>query len=213
MHNTINRIGEKIEGDRGLKSIKRQVLSLSIVIAVIAMGEIEVHKVNTFFIEFSVGSFNNVKNLLYILLIFLVIRYYGFSEEIRKELSSLWAKKLMSDPEVFELSSEHDLIFGHLTKVTGDIPDPSILSAEYVVGGCFRRGVVYWRSVDPEAPSERVYISLNKFNEKWSAFDFLKILWVEFRCQLSVVFQMRYSIEIFAPYIFAIFAIVISLLY
>jgi hypothetical protein len=202
---------KSIDQNDGLKSKRKLLVVVCVIFLSLNLTGATIEEANTFLFKI---KFSNHVGLGYLFLagiVFLTIRYYAYTQDYHSRLFDFWSERMLNDYHVLSWHHEHGVVGGFLKSVLEGVnPYPeNIENTKYCVGGIFKRYLSYPFSGEFEGMPCVSYkrIELNKFNENWKFKDYLRILAVEFKYQVEAAFRYRESLDLLAPYLLSIAAI------
>lgn len=101
-----------IDTDAGLKSKRKQLTIVSIILLCFTMTGAKVLEVNTIFVKMSLDNERGIPTLLAISVLFLLIRYYNYAKPYQDQLYRLWSARMMRDDYFFTHCHESDALGG-----------------------------------------------------------------------------------------------------
>lgn len=167
---------------------------------------------NTFLFKIKFSNYIGLSYLFIASVIFLTLRYYSYAQDHHSKLYDFWSERLLADYKVFIYDHEDEEVRGFLGNAInvygGD--EPGIRDAKYCVSGIFQRSISYpSEGMDEERGpySYTEHISLNKLTNKWRLRHYLWLLFLELKYQSEATFKYRESLDLLAPYLLSLTAI------
>lgn len=203
-------LSEKIDADDGLKSKRRLLTISSLILLGMTLSDATVVEANTIFFKI---VFNNQSGLLLLLLlsiIFLLIRYFNYAEKYHAELFKSWSDRMLKEPFFFHYCHHSDNITGLTVQIqpkgagldNPHLVEPNISHFSYGCRVLFRRHIHYSWCHGFDEGNEIVSI-LGKGGFK----QYLRVLALELKYQISSFFIQREQLDILAPYFLGLAAI------
>jgi len=209
----INKFRKAIDSDDGLKSKRKILISLCVILIGLNFSGATLHEANTFIFKLKFTNHENIINLLAISIMYLTLRYYGYAKQYHEKLFVYWSQRMLDDYRVFCYFPKEENISGLLSARidvwSGD--EPGIQSPKYKINGLFKRNITYKTDDYDEINGQRYFernIELNDYNNEWRRRDYLKLLSYEARYQIIALFTDRESLDLLFPYIISIVALV-----
>ncbi len=203
-------IKELIDKDEGLRSKKRLLTTVSLILLGITLSGAKVIEANTFVLKINFSNQEGLSFLLMVSIVFLLVRYYNYAVPYHSKLYLSWTKRMLRDPFFIEHEEHSGDSSGILIKLyPNEIPNgyPDDDRDSSVVFGysikCFlRRYIEYnWSNKHTDGVvSESVF-------EKAGLKIYLKVLLYEIKYQASGFFTHRENLDILAPYVIGVTAI------
>lgn len=208
----INRFREAIDSDEGLKSKRKILISLCVILIGLNFSGATLHEANTFIFKIKFTNHENILYLFAISILFLTLRYYGYAKSYHDQLFLFWSKRMLSDYRVFCYTPKEEDISGLLSKRIDIWPgdEPGIQSPNYKINGIFQRNLTYETKGYDEVHGEYSYqsdIELNAYKDKWNRKDYFELLSYEARYQLEALFKYRETLDLLFPYIISFIAL------
>lgn len=203
---------KSIDGDEGLQSKRKLLVMVCVTFLALNLTGASLEEANTFLFKIKFSNYIGLSYLFVASVTFLTLRYYSYAQDHHSKLYDFWSERLLADYKVFIYDHEDEEVRGFLRDVInvygGD--EPGIQNAKYCVSGIFQRSISY-PSVgmnEERGPyTYTKYISLNKFTKKWRLRHFLWLLLLELKYQLEATFKYRESLDLLAPYLLSLAAI------
>lgn len=211
MSDKLTEFRKSIDQDDGLNSKRKLLVVVCVIFLSLNLTGATIEEANTFLFKI---KFSNHAGLGYLFLagiVFLTIRYYAYAQDYHSKLFDFWSGRMLADDRILMLSHEYGVIGGVLKPVfeSANANPEHVENTRYYVGGIFKRYISFPFNGEFDGVSYviRSRIELNKFNENWKFKDYLRILTVEFKYQVEAVFRYRESLDLLAPYLLSIAAI------
>lgn len=203
---------ERIDNDAGLKSKRKILVGLSIVMIGFNIAGATLHEANTIIFKLEIKHHENLLYLFSISILYMTLRYYGYAKIYHDQLFHLWTKRMLGDYRVFSYTPKLEEIDGLLGKIIDVWPgdNPGIQTPNYKVAGVFKRNLTYECAGQDEIHGEYAYyenIELNRYSNNWKFRDFLNLLSFEFKYQLEALLKYRESLDLLFPYILSAIAL------
>lgn len=213
MHNSdILKFREKIDNDEGLKSKRNILVSLSVILISFNFTGATLHEANTFIFKLKFTNQENFTHLFTVAILFMTIRYYAYAKSYHDQLFDFWSKRMLSDYRVFHYTPKEEdisgLLSGRIDVWPGD--EVGIQNPNYKIAGIFKRNLTYKTTGYDEIHGEYYSsenIELNKYDEKWTRLDYLKLLAFEARYQIEALVKHRETLDLLFPYIISAIAL------
>ncbi len=200
------------ENDKGFKSKRAILFSLSLLLLALAATGAQVKEANTLIFKIEFTRYENLQWLLVAGVLYSALRYYAYSEKYRKRLFEQWSGKLLEDSSVYYYAHDTDeiegLVGGAVNVWGGD--EPGIQDPRYVKKGILKRAISYPTRFEHEYYGEvstRNHINLNEYTDKWSKKHFRKLLGYEFKYRWEAWVSHRETLDLMAPYLLAAVAL------
>lgn len=201
-----------IDGDEGLQSKRKLLVMVCVTFLALNLTGATLDEANTFLFKIKFSNYIGLSYLFVASVIFLTLRYYSYAQDHHSKLYDFWSERLLADYKVFIYDHEDEEVRGFLGNAInvygGD--EPGIKDAEYCVSGIFQRSISYpSEGLDEERGpySYTEHINLKKFNKKWRPRHYLWLLLLELKYQLEATFKYRESLDLLAPYLLSLAAI------
>lgn len=213
MDTKLTEFRKSIDSDEGLQSKRKLLVMVCVTFLALNLSGATLEEANTFIFKITFSNYAGLSYLFVAGVIFLTLRYYSYAQDHQSKLYDLWSGRLLADYKVFIYDHEDEEVrglLGNAIKVYGG-DEPGIRDAKYHISGFFQRSICYPSEGmdDVRGPySYTEYISLSKFNEKWRPKHYLWLLILELKYQLEATFKYRESLDLLAPYLLSISAIV-----
>ncbi|MFC3865696.1 hypothetical protein [Alcaligenes aquatilis] len=202
------KLGELLDKDKGFIKSRRILITLSIILAVLSLGEIKIKEANTLIFKLEILNTDNLKYLLIASVIICTIRYYSFAYKYHEKIKKMWSKKLMEDEKLYYCSIDEDEFRGLLGKQMETIPTnhPGMLEISYIKEFPFRRVIRITQENQPIPYDRREdYISTEDHllrNSKYSEYNrYLRNLFlIELKFKIEIILKHREYLDILSPY-------------
>lgn len=202
------KLGEILDKDKGFIKSRRILITLSIILAVLSLGEIKIKEANTLIFKLEIL---NTENLIYMLIasvILCTIRYYSFAYQYHEKIKKMWSKKLMEDEKLYYCSIDEDQFGGLIGNQMNTIPTnhPGMLEISYIKEFPFRRAIRITQENHPiPNDSREYYISTEDHqirNSKYSEYNkYLRNLFlIELKFKIEIILKHREYLDILSPY-------------
>ncbi|MUK43721.1 hypothetical protein GNP61_19440 [Aliivibrio fischeri] len=201
-----------IDSDGGLQTKRKLLTTLCVVFLSLNLSGATLEEANTFLFKIKFSNYIGLSYLFLAAILFLTLRYYSYAQNYHKKLYDFWTQRLLSSHQVFYFDPHHAEfggLVGEAITVFG-YDDLGVLKPNYCITGIFKRSISYKTSgIDDERGQYfySEYISLCKFNEKWRLSNYIMLLWYEFKYQVEATFKYRESLDLLAPYLLSMIAI------
>ncbi|MUJ21712.1 hypothetical protein [Aliivibrio fischeri] len=201
-----------IDHDQGLQSKRKLLMMLCITFLALNLSGASLEEANTFLFKIKFTNYIGLSYLFMGSILFLTLRYYSYAENYHVQLYNLWSERLLKDFNIFWYDPQEAHIGGLLGKIirVSGYDEPGIDKAKYRKVGIFKRSISYNTSDFDNERGEYFYvkyISLYKFDDGWSFFDYMTLLYTEFKYRIEAIIKYRESLDIFSPYILCCLAI------
>ena len=200
---------QQIDSDEGLRSKRRLLTIVSIILLAIEFSGAKIIEANTFIVKLSFDNQSGLSVLLLFSIIFLMIRYYNYAERYHQALYNLWTEKLLNDPNIHLYNDHSGEITGWLFEAMPKRIQPDNVHYDsfeyrysYVCKSPFRRSFAYHTRDEYDEHTKHVGICKTLGFKKY-----LAILLLEAKYQLSSYFKNRENLDIQAPYLLGLVAI------
>lgn len=213
MNTELAEFRKTIDSDIGLQSKRKVLVIICVTLLALNLTGATIEEINTFIFKIKFSNYIGLNYLFLSSVFFLTLRYYSYAQDHHSKLYDFWSNRLLSDHKIFIYDHEDEEVRGFLSPAIniygGD--EPGIMDAKYCVTGVFKRSISYPSSYvhgDDEKPQDYIeHISLNKFNKKWKLRHYLWLLTLELKYQLEATFKYRESLDLLAPYLLSLVAI------
>lgn len=207
-------IKERIDADEGLKSKRLWLTTVSVLVIALSFAGIKITGVNTLIFTLEIENKDGIGLLLFLSVIFLMIRYFSYAKKYHDDLTELWKKDLMNDHEIANFDYEGREAFGLAYKKAPewfhtelDLARQENISqhVSYLCAFPFRRYFVYssyYEDHDHEREEPVSILSALGFR------DYIKILGKELRYQSLSFIKYPEFLDIYAPYMIGITAVI-----
>ena len=206
-------IKNEIDGDVGLRSKRKLLTIVSLIMLAIQFSGASVVEANTFILKLSFDHQNGLAFLLLIAVIFLLIRYYSYARKYHDKLFKLWSSRMLKEQFFYSFDIEEEKELGLLVEIAEKNfnlnmyqirrSDNQSISWEYQHGFLFRRYINYDVSTEHEFYSNQK-VSLS---EKVGWQDYFKILRYEAKYQISSFIAHPEDLDVYTPYLLGFIAI------
>ncbi|MBB1336596.1 hypothetical protein [Pseudoalteromonas sp. SR44-2] len=208
----INEFRKTIDSDEGLKSKRKILISLCVILIGLNFSGATLHEANTFIFKLKFTNHENILYLFAISILYLTLRYYGYAKSYHDQLYLFWTKRMLSDYRVFCYTPKEEEINGLLGKRIDIWPgdEPGIQSPNYKIKGIFQRNLTYEATEHDEHDGGYYYqndIELNTYKDEWGRKDYFKLLSYEAKYQLEALFKYRETLDLLFPYIISFIAL------
>ncbi|KGJ98126.1 hypothetical protein [Thalassotalea sp. ND16A] len=208
----LSQFREKIDNDDGLKSKRKILITIAVILIGMNCSGAVLQEANTFIFKIKLTNHPGLIYFISISLAYMTLRYYGYAQAYHAQLFNFWSQRMLSDYRVFSYTPTEDDITGLLGKRidiwTGD--EPGLQSPRYKVIGLFKRNLVYDSHGQDDTHGVYSYIAnieLNKLNDDWKFKDFLHLLIFEARYQIESLFKYREYLDLLFPYLISLLAL------
>jgi len=203
---------EKFDNDENLKSIRKFLVTVSMILIALELSGATIKEANTFLFKLEFRNESGVTYLLVFSILYLIVRYYNYAQPYHQRLFELWSSRMLKDPDFFYYNNVDDGVYGFISAAIdvygGD--EPGVSAVTYEVSGLFKRRLSYptaGYSQDGDQEYFPTYINLNKWTDKWKFRSFLKLLAFEAKYQGEAFLKHREHLDILAPYFVALIAL------
>lgn len=199
-------IAEQIDRDEGLRA-KRNLLSItSLILLAVSFSGAKVEEANTFILKISFENQQGIPVFLVVAIMFLLLRYYNYACKYHNLLYKLWADRLVKNPYFFYSCYHSDEVSGLVIdiKPEGFIDGADRYNPHVSWGSSFKcqlpfvRKIAYWKRDEHDEYHAEVRVG-------WK--NYRKVLWLEARYQFGGLLKDREHLDIIAPYILGVTAI------
>ncbi|PMH44492.1 hypothetical protein BCU68_03035 [Vibrio sp. 10N.286.49.B3] len=207
---------ERLDGNAGLVSKRRMLVTLSLLLLVIQFTGAVFKEANTFIFKIEFTNQSGLSVFLLLAVVVLMVRYYSYAHEYHQELFKLMAERMMSDYKIFRFNHHTEEISGLLRYgidlFGGD--EPGLQAAKYETDGFLKRKIVYQKEYHNEEGREFLDedIPLNRYNEEWTRWSFFVLYWYESRYRLEALLKYRENLDLWGPYFLGSTAIIFTLI-
>lgn len=215
-NDTLSTLTGQIEKDNNFIKARRILVTLSIILIGLVTLGITVQEVNTFIFKLSIDNPQHLKLLFVISVVLSVIRYYSYAFNYQKTVKEIWCQKMLKDNRIFmPLDASYAVPFlssGLLDVTLNDTKPINLKTIKYKAKFPLRRHVVYFPNThninslqehnDADNYEQRK-ISIYKPHNKLNLFNAAKVLMIEFKHRLELMFQSRVYFDINYPYYLA----------
>lgn len=206
-----NELYKKIDNDEGLHSKRKSLTILSLILLAIEFSGTKIIEANTFIFKLKFDNQNGIALLLVFCILFLLIRYHNYARHYHDILYQIWSKELLRNISVNHYCEHFDELSGLLHEKYPDHFDPEnfrhseniTYSYDYECHGFFKRRFRYNWSDENSDNYDFIDIGTLLGIQKY-----LMIIKIEFKCQFSRYFTHRENLDILAPYILGVIAII-----
>ncbi|WP_409259739.1 hypothetical protein [Pseudomonas sp. KCJK9009] len=198
-----------MDDDKGFQSKRKALVFVSLLLLALVLSGAQIKEANTFLFKIEFANHAGLKYLLVAAVIVCTLRYYSYSEKYNNHLFSLWVGRFLGDYNVYHLDPEGPVTSG-LAGRGADVYAGGDYDVDYPVykkTGIFKRAIGFETSGSDEYGKEVYYtryFDLNVYTERWSKRDFLKLLWVEFKCRAEAWLRYRETLDLASPYLLAV---------
>ncbi|ELT6289905.1 hypothetical protein Q9X99_003719 [Vibrio cholerae] len=214
MNTLLEEYRSQIASDDGLKSKRRNLIMLSVVLIALNFSGAVIKEANTFLFKIEFTDQHGINELFFLSLCYLLLRYYTYAQQYHQRLTQFWCNDMFSDHKVFFFHPEDEVIDGltsHCLQMWGG-DEPGLRDTRYHISGVFKRSLIYSKEYADEEGELQYYdkvISCNKFNEKWTVLRYLALLGYEAKYQLRSYVKTREQLDLLGPYALGIFSLVL----
>lgn len=206
-------LSKEIENDLGLRSKRKLLIIVSLILLAIQFSGASVVEANTFILKLSFSHQNGLAFLLLISVIFLLIRYYSYARKYHEKLFMLWSSRMLNEPFFYRFDIEEEKELGLLVEIAEKEFNVNMYSVrrsenesiswKYKLGFLFKRYISYDVStVHDFYPDQKISL-----NDGVSFKDFFKILSYETRYQINSFIAHPEDLDIYTPYLLGISAL------
>lgn len=199
-------IAEQIDADEGLKSKRKMLVVVSLILLALLFSGAKVEEANTFILKISFDNQHGISLLLVLSVIFLLIRYHNYASKYRDLLYKLWSNRLIAHPFFLRANEDGSKLFGLIVDIAppGFVPEPHSDNDQHS-GFAYKcqfpliRKISYWAENQyPNYESEA--------RVGWR--NYLSVLRLEAQYRVNALFSHREHLDILAPYALGMLAIV-----
>ncbi|EFI63637.1 MULTISPECIES: hypothetical protein [Comamonas] len=216
MDEEVIKFRDQFDNDKGLQSVRKLLVTTCMIFLALNLTGASIEEANTFIFKIKFSNYKGLSYLFAATIIFLTIRYYSFAQPYHKRINDYWIARLMLDTEFFYYDKQSQEVKGLLQEAIvawgGDYP--GIQHPRYKFSGFFRRSIEYDFLDHFEGEDGRTEqyigtheIKLHSFTEKWTACDYKRVFFLEFKYQIDALFRHRENLDLFAPYMLSIVTI------
>ncbi|HBQ90898.1 MAG TPA: hypothetical protein DD803_15785 [Alcaligenes faecalis] len=206
------KLGEILDKDKGFIKSRRILITLSIILAVLSLGEIKIKEANTLIFKLEIINTENLKYMLIASVFLCAIRYYSFAHQYHEKIKKMWSKKLMEDDNLFYCSIDEDEFGGLLGVQMNTIPTnhPGMFEISYIKEFPFKRMIRITQEIQPfPGDSRENYIDTENYllrNSNYSKYNkYLRNLFlIELKFKTETILKHREYLDILSPYWLAI---------
>jgi hypothetical protein len=199
---------QRIDADEGLKSKRKLLTVVSLILLAIAFSGAKVVEANTFIMKISFTNQNGIAYLLLLSILFLMIRYFNYARPYHDELYKLWTERMLNNHYFYSRHPFEDEVAG---LIMSKIPDAINIEAIRYEGGSFnfeyscswlfvRKFTYSW------ADSKEADYEMKSIRVGWE--NYIYVLALEAKYQVSSFFTHRENLDILAPYLLGAFSII-----
>lgn len=203
-------IKELIDKDEGLRSKRKMLTIISLILLSIEFSGAKIVEANTFILKLSFEHQDGIALLLLLIIVFLLIRYYNYAKPYHEKLFELWSSRMLND-SLFILRDYH------APDITGLISDlaPNQLDIEHIghdehsyLNWSYQCKYFFVRYIKYDWFVEHIdeTTSINIFKNV-SFFTYVNILMIELKYQISSFFTHRENLDILTPYLLGVIAV------
>jgi len=202
----------EIDSDEGLKSKRKLLTVVSLILLAIQFSGAKVEEANTFILKLSFSHQGGIAFLLMLAVLFLLIRYYNYARLYHEKLFELWSSRMLEDPFFYSYDPNEpdasgliiELARKHLKVDVDNVirSDHEDCIWKYDHRWCFSRYIVYLFHNEYELEG----VDINLLN-KAGFLTYLKILRYELIYQVSGFFTHRENLDILTPYLLGLVAV------
>jgi len=198
-------ITEQIDNDEGLKSKRKMLTIVSLILLALSFSAAKLEEVNTFVFKLSFDNQNGISILLVLSIIFLLVRYFNYARPYHDQLFKLWSDRLL----------RHH--FFYLPDPYGEIATGLVVEKrphEINLQEISHQGWHY------DHKYKCSYLFIRKFSYSWSDQyehyevdvvvdwrNYLKTISLEIKYRFQRYFMYRENLDILTPYFLGLFAI------
>jgi hypothetical protein len=198
-------ITEKIDLDDGLRSKRKLLTIVSLILLALSFSGAKVEGANTFILTLSFENQQGISVLLVLAIMFLLVRYYNYACKHHFLLYKLWTARLCQHP-FFLRTHPHEPDVSGLVSVRapeGFDPEDCRHSNEewgfsYKCQFPFVRKIQYWT---------KDQYDIHEAEARVGRKNYFKVLWLEARFQCAAFLTHREHLDILSPYILGTSAI------
>lgn len=201
---------EQIDNDKALTDKKRLLVVTSFLLLVIQFSGAKIVEANTFILKLDFSHQKGLALLLFISVVFLLIRYYGYARKYHIKIKQLWNSDLLHDTFIShycQYSNEYSGLM-HQKYPKGFCPEETLYKGGHIhyvyENTSFKRAFRY-DVIDEHGNNYEYRKAL--FSEYGSK-NFLKVLSLELKYQLTGYLKYREFFDILGPYIIGVLAII-----
>lgn len=203
-------IKDEIDQDYGLKSQKRLLTIVSIILLAMSLSGTKIVEANTFILKLEFTNQEYLAHLLFLSVIFLMIRYHSYANHYHVKLYQIWTGQLLGHDFVHHYCEHSDQISG----IVGDVMPSEVDNAlhrhdskqfeiSYKCSFFLNRFIVFtW--ADENLLNET---NVSIFKEV-SFKGYCYLLIIETNTQLTSFFKQRENLDIMSPYLIGLTAII-----
>lgn len=202
------KLGEILDNDKGFLKSRRILITLSIILAVLTLGEIKIKEANTLIFKLEILNTQNLKYILIASVLLCTIRYYSFASQYHDKITRMWSKKLMEDSNLFYCSIDDDEFGGLFGEQMETIPTnhPGMFEISYIKEFPLKRKIRISQEHEPIPNDSRsIYFSTSDHllrNSEYSKYSkyLSNIFFIELKFKMEIILKHREYLDIIFPY-------------
>lgn len=200
-----------IDADEGLKSKRKLLTVVSLILLALSFSGASIDEANTFIFKIKFANQNGLGILLVLSIIFLIIRYYNYAKPYHDKLYSLWTNRLLDNPFFFSQNPyESEDASGLIALSRNSEIDARVREDDFYSSCSYKCKWLFCRYLVHEWGSKQDYEdrveSVNVFTE-FGIIAYVKTLFFETIEQSKSFFTHRENLDVLAPYILGCLAI------
>jgi hypothetical protein len=211
-------IKNEIDGDVGLRSKRKLLTIVSLIMLAIQFSGASVVEANTFILKLSFDHQKGLGFLLLIAVIFLLIRYYSYARKYHEKLFKLWSSRMLKEPFFHSFDIEEEKELGLLVKIAEKDFNLDMYSIRHSenqnISWEYQHGFLFKRYINYDVSTEHDFYPNQKVNlfDKVGYRDLFKILGYEAKYQISSFIAHPEDLDVYTPYLLG-FAALISYIF
>lgn len=202
-------ITEQIDADEALQGKRKLLVLTSLVLLALSFSGATIKEANTLILKLEFTQQKGISVLLVLAVFFLMLRYYNYARKYHDQLTKLWVNRLLKEHELFYVCPYSDDTSGVVTDLMPRGFDLQELSYhdyhwdfDYKPLLAFRRAIHFsWQDQNQD------FEEISPFFSRVKPKDYFKILRLELKHQFWSYVTHRENLDILAPYIIGLLAI------
>ncbi len=200
----------EIDSDEGLNSKKRLLTITSLILLAIQFTGAKIVEANTFILKIEFSHQKGLALLLFLSVVFLLIRFYSYARKYHLELHNLWTSELMRDPRIDYFDPHEQELYGWLHEKYPKDFDPFVCgqdefcSYKTKYNSTWLINKRFQFDISDEHHSYTEYINIY---EKLGIKVYLSIFIMELKYKVFGFIKHRENLDIISPYLLGLLAI------
>ncbi len=209
-----NDLQKEIESDLGLRSKRKLLTIVSLLMLAIQFSGASIVEANTFILKLSFEHQNGLAFLLFIAVFFLLIRYYSYARKYHKKLFKLWSSRMLKEPFFYSFDLEEEKELGLLVEIAEKYLNLDMYSIRHSQNQSihweYQHGFLFKRYISYDVKTDYDFYPNQKINllEKLSFRDFFKILRFETKYEIASFIAYPEDLDVYTPYLLGLVALI-----